>query len=126
MNPDVTRILSILAQTASQQPPHTPPPPDPRLQHLQNSPQLHADPAPAPPVDPKTITDWPTALKYVMNTLGKDEAVMAQIKKVRFLDAEHEQEGLIASADEEAPTRPREAVVSGLAVFNWAGPWLTD
>lgn len=98
MNADITRILSILAQTASQQPqqpphplPHTLPPPDPRLSHAHahahahahNPPQYLTDPVPAP-VDPAAITDWPAALKYVMNTLGKDEAVMAQIKKVRL------------------------------------------
>lgn len=91
MNADITRILSILAQTASQQPqqplPHTLPPPDPRLSHAHahahNPPQYLPDPVPAP-VDPAAITDWPAALKYVMNTLGKDEAVMAQIKKVRL------------------------------------------
>lgn len=86
MNADITRILSILAQTAPQQPSH-PRPPDPRLPHIHHAPQYPPDPAPAvaPAVDPATIADWPTALKYVMNTLGKDEAVMAQIKKVRPL-----------------------------------------
>lgn len=97
MNPDVTRILNILAQTAAQQPPQYPlqhpihlPPPDPRLQHPSNlhhyrpeSAAVAPTPAPPPPIDPKTIADWPTALKHVMNTLGKDEAVMAQVKKVR-------------------------------------------
>ncbi|KAL0636848.1 hypothetical protein Q9L58_004206 [Maublancomyces gigas] len=98
MNADVTRILSILAQTASQQPPQPPhalPPPDPRLQHLPKPPQNLADPAhpvSAPPVDPKTITDWPTALRFVVNTLGKDEAVMAQIKKMKKHQHDHEKQ----------------------------------
>lgn len=101
MNPDVTRLLEILAQTASQAPqllPNQPqyppqiPTSDPRLLHGQRL-QYQPGSIPTPPTDPKNITDWPTALKYVMNTLGKDEAVMAQIKKVCLSSSE--KEGLV-------------------------------
>lgn len=91
MNADVTRLLSILAQTAAEAPPPPPPPQqrpqfpptvDPRLSY-----GYQPDPPPLPAVDPKGITDWPTALKYVMNTLYKDGAVITQVKRVRLLSA---------------------------------------
>ncbi len=37
------------------------------------------------PVDPATITDWPSALRCVMRTVAAHDASIARIKKVRAL-----------------------------------------
>lgn len=126
VNDDVTRLLSILAQTntthlpppAPPAPPPAPPAPHPRPQfpppavdpRLHGSSPFQQPPAPIPvtPADPKNITDWPAALKYVMNTIYRNEEIMAQVKKVRmFYGGECEGNGLMwggcVFVDEEAP-----------------------
>lgn len=115
VNDDVTRLLSILAQTntthlpppAPPAPPPAPPAPHPRPQfppppavdpRLHGSSPFQQPPAPIPvtPADPKNITDWPAALKYVMNTIYRNEEIMAQVKKVRmFYGGECEGKGLM-------------------------------
>ncbi|KAH8146394.1 uncharacterized protein LAJ45_09587 [Morchella importuna] len=66
---------------------------------------VNADQPPAPipvtpaataVVDPKSITDWPAALKYVMNTIYRNEEVMAQIKKMKRHQHDHEKQWWVA------------------------------
>ncbi|KAI5852463.1 hypothetical protein DFP73DRAFT_532784 [Morchella snyderi] len=114
VNADVTRLLSILAQTNTNTrlPPPAPPAPPPPAPHSRPQfppavdPRLHGSlfqqpPAPIPVapaavVDPKNITDWPAALKYVMNTIYRNEEIMAQVKKMKRHQHDHEKQWWVA------------------------------
>lgn len=78
-------------------------PEDPRLRHRQaatterkesttlgslNGSLDHSRPLPGKeprPIDPATITDWPSGLRCVMRTVGRNDASLARIKKVYTL-----------------------------------------
>ena len=51
--------------------------------------------APAPTVDPTTITEWPPALRWVAKHAAQDAAFIPALKKVRLLETLHEVTELI-------------------------------
>ena len=42
--------------------------------------------------DPKTITDWPAALRHVMKTVARSDSIMARVKRMIKVQQEHEQQ----------------------------------
>ncbi len=58
---------------------------------VQRPPQFHRS-APAPAIDPRTITDWPSALRHVMKTVARSDAIMARVKRMIKVQYEHEQQ----------------------------------
>ncbi|KAL7276722.1 hypothetical protein RUND412_000259 [Rhizina undulata] len=176
-NPDLTRILQILAATAAtqqappqahqqappqqqqsyqfyqqqqQQPPflsqnnygalqipqipqdprllHTPTPPTPATRDLtpiaQPAVPQH-QPPPAESIDPRNITEWSVALKYVMKTLSRDEAIMAKIQRMKKHQHEHEriwwngrEDILKKHVERVESTKKMEELLRNLGTFN--------
>ncbi|KAK6332093.1 hypothetical protein TWF718_002627 [Orbilia javanica] len=57
-------------------------------------PQEYAQPAPQPSerVDPRTITQWPAALKYITTTITTNPAAMERLKKMKQHQKDHEKQ----------------------------------
>ncbi|KZF22883.1 hypothetical protein L228DRAFT_247292 [Xylona heveae TC161] len=62
-----------------------------------STPQHSATPIPGPTptpsaVDPSTITDWSTALKCVMKTVARSEAIQVRVRKMIQVQHDHEKQ----------------------------------
>ncbi|SLM38150.1 Protein of unknown function DUF2458 [Lasallia pustulata] len=106
--PDLASILATLAAYA--------PPPQPQITHTDppaaSTPALFSDehlppasapqqppvPSPTPqshqppPIDPATLTTWPSALRCITRTIARNEAALSRIRHLIHTQQQHERQ----------------------------------
>jgi Protein of unknown function (DUF2458) len=107
--PDLTSVLqtlsSLTSQNNSSQIPARPISHDPRSRNIRagsNNTPIQIPPRPRPDssskpantslVDPSTITTWPTALRYVMRSVGQNEETQLRIRGLIRSQHSHERQ----------------------------------
>ncbi len=55
------------------------------------APERHEPPTQST-TDPTTITDWPAALRHVMKTVARSDAIMGRVKRMINVQHEHERQ----------------------------------
>lgn len=84
--PSESESLSASPQTQPQPQPQQPTSP-------QTQPQPPTTPTPAPaPTDPSTITTWPAALRYIMQTVSQSDALQLRLRKLLQSQHDHERQ----------------------------------
>ncbi|KAK6524948.1 hypothetical protein TWF281_011838 [Arthrobotrys megalospora] len=104
MDPHLAQVLKALQETTSgSQPQQSYDPrriyqPDIPLPQPVQPPQTYTQPAPAPAppasdrVDPRTITQWPAALKYITTVIIPNSVAMERLKKMKMHQKDHEKQ----------------------------------
>ena len=72
---------------------YLPPPAEaPRISTPRPSQQHHEVHRAPPPIDPATLTTWPTALRCVTRSIARNEAAMARIRQLIHTQRQHERQ----------------------------------
>ncbi|KAK6497460.1 hypothetical protein TWF481_011868 [Arthrobotrys musiformis] len=99
MDLHLAQVLKALQETTPSQQPQPPQPQvqvhrqpyDPRrIYHPDIPPPQPPQPPPAERVDPRTITQWPAALKYITTVITANPATMERLKKMKLHQRDHE------------------------------------
>ncbi|KAK6506019.1 hypothetical protein TWF506_010945 [Arthrobotrys conoides] len=104
MDPHLAQVLKALQETTSGSQPQLQPQqsydprriyqPDIPLPQPVQLPQTYSQPAPPAPehIDPRTITQWPAALKYITTVVTTNPAAMERLKRMKLHQKDHEKQ----------------------------------